>query len=361
MAERIAREAARRHYAVNVLAMDDYEVTELPNAARAVFVTSTMGQGDPPCNMKLFWRFLLRKNLPPDSLHTLAFAVFGLGDSHYQKYNATAKKLAKRLEGLGARALVALGLGDDQHPTGHEATLDPWLKQLWAMLRAECPLSQQPRAGGGGAMATLVDPPDDDDEFVAELDPCRLAVEASVASGEATSTSTSSPTTSELCAAAAELDRAVRAAAALDPRILRGGGGGVGGGGGGVDAGVGAAGGAKAGAGTAAAVPYGPKNPLITSVMSNHRLTAEGASNEVRHVVIDAAEFASTSGGGGGYAPGDCLAVMPLGAGGEQDPAGEGVAEVLRRAGLAPDAWVRVSPAAGAAEVGLYKLSPVDP
>ena len=34
-------------------------------------------------------------------------------------------------------------------------------------------------------MATLVDPPDDDDEFVAELDPCRLAVEASVASAGA--------------------------------------------------------------------------------------------------------------------------------------------------------------------------------
>ena len=38
-----------------------YEVT-------VIFVCSTTGQGEEPDNMKQFWRFLLRKNLPPDSL-----------------------------------------------------------------------------------------------------------------------------------------------------------------------------------------------------------------------------------------------------------------------------------------------------
>ena len=31
--------------------------------------------------MKQFWRFLLRKSLPADSLAGVTFAVFGLGDS----------------------------------------------------------------------------------------------------------------------------------------------------------------------------------------------------------------------------------------------------------------------------------------
>ena len=31
--------------------------------------------------MRAFWRFLLRKNLPPDSLSSVSFAAFGLGDS----------------------------------------------------------------------------------------------------------------------------------------------------------------------------------------------------------------------------------------------------------------------------------------
>ena len=31
--------------------------------------------------MKQFWRFLLRKSLPADSLADVTFAVFGLGES----------------------------------------------------------------------------------------------------------------------------------------------------------------------------------------------------------------------------------------------------------------------------------------
>ena len=38
-------------------------------------------QGELPSNMRAFWRFLLRKNLPADSLSGVSFAAFGLGDS----------------------------------------------------------------------------------------------------------------------------------------------------------------------------------------------------------------------------------------------------------------------------------------
>ena len=55
-------------------------------------------------------------------------------------YNVAAKKLARRLQALGASACVALGLGDDQHPHGFEAALDPWLAALWPALRARAPL-----------------------------------------------------------------------------------------------------------------------------------------------------------------------------------------------------------------------------
>ncbi len=37
--------------------------------------------------MRAFWRFLLRKSLPPGSLAGLSYAVFGLGDSGYVQYN----------------------------------------------------------------------------------------------------------------------------------------------------------------------------------------------------------------------------------------------------------------------------------
>jgi equilibrative nucleoside transporter 1/2/3 len=48
--------------------MDDYPVSQLIYEVNVIFVCSTTGQGEEPDNMKQFWRFLLRKNLPPDSL-----------------------------------------------------------------------------------------------------------------------------------------------------------------------------------------------------------------------------------------------------------------------------------------------------
>ena len=98
--------------------MDAYDVFSLPNETFVLFITSTTGQGDPPDNMRNFWRFLLRRSLPSNSLENMKYAVFGLGDSSYPKYNTCARKLYKRLEDLGAQSLVPIGLGDDQHPKG---------------------------------------------------------------------------------------------------------------------------------------------------------------------------------------------------------------------------------------------------
>lgn len=140
VAERIGREGKLLLYQTRVLAMDAYDVTQLPQEHLVIFVTSTTGQGDVPDNMKRFWKFLLRKGLGSDSLSHMHCAVFGLGDSGYQKYNLVAKKLHRRLEGLGAVQVVERGLGDDQHPNGYEAALDPWLTQLWAALAPAYPL-----------------------------------------------------------------------------------------------------------------------------------------------------------------------------------------------------------------------------
>lgn len=100
----------------------------LPNEEIVVFVVSTTGQGDIPDSMKVksvplilkyialfckkilfhyfqhvifskfviffkfflfqvFWRFLLQRNLSQSWLEGVNYAVFGLGDSSYQKYN----------------------------------------------------------------------------------------------------------------------------------------------------------------------------------------------------------------------------------------------------------------------------------
>jgi sulfite reductase alpha subunit-like flavoprotein len=105
-----------------------------------VFVCSTTGQGDEPDNMRQFWRFLLQKGLPEDSLASVRFSVMGLGDSSYPKYNYVAKKLHRRLLQLGGVALLPLSLGDDQHDMGCDAAVDPWLENLWKEVLALYPL-----------------------------------------------------------------------------------------------------------------------------------------------------------------------------------------------------------------------------
>ncbi|XP_073908842.1 NADPH-dependent diflavin oxidoreductase 1 isoform X4 [Castor canadensis] len=96
-----------------------------------IFVCATTGQGDPPDNMKNFWRFIFRKNLPSNSLCQMDFAVLGLGDSSYTKFNFVAKKLHRRLMQLGGSALLPACLGDEQHELGPDAAIDPWMGDLW--------------------------------------------------------------------------------------------------------------------------------------------------------------------------------------------------------------------------------------
>ncbi|XP_069039695.1 NADPH-dependent diflavin oxidoreductase 1 isoform X2 [Lepisosteus oculatus] len=139
-AERIGRQAQRRRVQVRVEALDSYNVAHLINEPLVVFVCSTTGQGDPPDNMKNFWRFLFRKSLPVGSLCRLDCAVLGLGDSSYPRFNFVAKKLYKRLLQLGASALLPVGLADDQHDLGPDAVIDPWLSAFWDRAQAIYPL-----------------------------------------------------------------------------------------------------------------------------------------------------------------------------------------------------------------------------
>ncbi|XP_031613316.1 NADPH-dependent diflavin oxidoreductase 1 [Oreochromis aureus] len=130
-AQRLARQAQRRRLRVRVMPLDDYNVADLISESLVVFVCSTTGQGDPPDNMKNFWRFLFKKSLPVGSLSRLDCAILGLGDSSYPKFNFVAKKLHKRLLQLGACVLLPVGLADDQHDLGADAVIDPWFALFW--------------------------------------------------------------------------------------------------------------------------------------------------------------------------------------------------------------------------------------
>jgi NADPH-ferrihemoprotein reductase len=137
MAERIAALAVSTGFPrVQWHAMDEVPVAQWPHlGGPVIFVCSTTGQGDTPATMLKAWDALRAAECP--RLDGLLYAVFGLGDSTYAKYNYQAKMLHNRLRQLGAEPLVTRGLGDESDGNGHDEELVPWLVELWPLLAEE--------------------------------------------------------------------------------------------------------------------------------------------------------------------------------------------------------------------------------
>lgn len=114
--------------------IDEYEIASLPTHSSAghffIFVVATCGDGEVPLNMRKFWHFLRRTDLPEGILGELQFAIFGLGDRSYVKFNAAARKLHLRLCDLGASSVVKLSLGDESAHGGFDKELHPWIDRL---------------------------------------------------------------------------------------------------------------------------------------------------------------------------------------------------------------------------------------
>ncbi|KAJ2753672.1 Sulfite reductase [NADPH] subunit beta [Coemansia pectinata] len=140
-ARRLARSARRRGMAVRCMGMDEYDFEELAYERTLAIAVSTAGQGEIPTAGREFLKALLATAA---NLSETAFAVFGLGDSHYWPrpedavfYNKPARDLDRRLAELGARRIAGPGLGDDQDADGWEAAFGAFESQLWGALNLD--------------------------------------------------------------------------------------------------------------------------------------------------------------------------------------------------------------------------------
>ena len=138
-AEELGRECSLRKLTPRIMEMDEFPIIQLPLQKLVVFIVATTGEGEPPFTMQKTWQFLLRSDLPSNSLQQLNFTVFGLGDSAYALFNAMAKKLTTRLMQLGGKLMHKVGLGDYQHDFGYEGEFDPWMQSLWPFIRDSLP------------------------------------------------------------------------------------------------------------------------------------------------------------------------------------------------------------------------------
>ncbi|CAL1697805.1 unnamed protein product [Somion occarium] len=142
LAERLAHHCRRLQFTPTVFSIDAYSPEELISETLMVFIISTAGSGKEPRTMSTFWNMLLRSDLPSDLFEDLDYAVFGLGDSTYEKFCWPAKLLSRRLASLGAREILPRGEGDEQHHLGSDGAFGPWLLKLSKVLLHLHPLPE---------------------------------------------------------------------------------------------------------------------------------------------------------------------------------------------------------------------------
>jgi sulfite reductase (NADPH) flavoprotein alpha-component len=128
LAKRLAKESEQRGFSPSVLELNEYEKANLPAAQKAIIISSTWGDGDPPDNALNFWSWLSADAAP--RLENLHYAVLGLGDKNYSEFCGASKKFDSRLEALGARRLLPRGECD----VDYEAPAKAWTESLWEKL-----------------------------------------------------------------------------------------------------------------------------------------------------------------------------------------------------------------------------------
>jgi sulfite reductase alpha subunit-like flavoprotein len=136
-AARVARDfAAACTLSPIASAMDDVDLEDL-NGKTTVFFIATCGQGAMPQNGKRFLKELSKRTEP--FTEGTRFMVFGLGDSSYFFFVKAAREVEMKMEELGAKKMLALGLGDDSADEGMEQGLHDWLEGVWAALEVPPP------------------------------------------------------------------------------------------------------------------------------------------------------------------------------------------------------------------------------
>lgn len=134
-ANKLSKELSSR-FGLKTITIDfaDYEYDNLDNIDNNIlcfFILATYGEGEPTDNAIDFVNYLQNE---ADTLSTLRYTVFGLGNSTYEFYNAVANQVDEKLEAVGADRFAEKGLGDDGKGTLDEDFL-AWKDNVFETLK----------------------------------------------------------------------------------------------------------------------------------------------------------------------------------------------------------------------------------
>jgi len=128
LAKKLAKESESRGFMPKLAPLNDFESAGLATANKAVIISSTWGDGEPPDNAVIFWNWINADAAP--RLENLNFAVLGLGDKNYSDFCGASKKFDDRLAALGAKRLAPRGECD----VDFEIPAKSWIDALWDRL-----------------------------------------------------------------------------------------------------------------------------------------------------------------------------------------------------------------------------------
>ncbi|EOI3442471.1 NADPH-dependent assimilatory sulfite reductase flavoprotein subunit [Cronobacter turicensis] len=118
---------------VNLVNAGDYKFKQIAQEKLLVVVASTQGEGDPPEEAVALHKFLMSKKAP--KLDGTAFAVFGLGDTSYERFCQAGKDFDTRLAELGAERLLDRVDADVEY----QAAAQAWRQRVVDVLKARVP------------------------------------------------------------------------------------------------------------------------------------------------------------------------------------------------------------------------------
>ena len=123
LADKASEFLTERGFDTSVVSMEHSKPSSLHETPNCLFIVSTWGEGEPPCDAEDYFDELKESEL---DLKSVKYGIMGLGDTSYEMFNEFARQLDAELERLGATKISDRVEAD----VDYEEDFDNWIAKV---------------------------------------------------------------------------------------------------------------------------------------------------------------------------------------------------------------------------------------